>query len=178
MYTKQNMESQQMTRTAKASVLCGSLIVAAGCIASFVPQLQMIALAFMFLLNTGLHMAVWRRSVKRGTQMGATLSMTLTEAWFLLMLLVFFSSGKPSAALLLAAYAFYQITHGSSLLTIPTGLSRTLGVLAFAMGTLTLFIPVPAIIGAGIMLNGAERLIMALVNRNDQSKANKSLTGQ
>ena len=36
----------------------------------------------------------------------------------------------------------------------------------------------PAVIGISMMLNGAERLIMALVNRNDQSKANKSLTGQ
>ena len=175
---KQNTESQQMTRTAKASVLCGGLIVAAGCIASFVPQLQMIALAFMFALNTGLHLAVWRRSVKRGKPMGAALSMTLAEGWFLLMLLVFFSSGKPSDALLLAAYAFYQVTHGSSLLTIPTGLSRALGILALVMGTLTLLIPAPAIIGISMVLNGAERLIMALVNKNDQSKANKSLTGQ
>ena len=132
----------------------------------------------MFVLNTCLHFAVWRRSVRRGKPMGATLSITLAEGWFLLMLLVFFVSGKPAAALLLAAYAFYQVTHGSSLLTIPTGLSRVLGILAFAMGTLTILIPAPAIIGISILLNGAERLIMALVNRNDQSKANKSLTGQ
>ena len=174
---KQNTASQ-MTRTAKASVLCGGMIVAAGCIASFVPQLQMMALTFLFALNTILHFLVWRRSVKRGKPMGATLSMTLTEAWFLLMLLVFFASDKPSAAFLLAAYAFYQITHGASLLTIPTGLSRALGVLALVMGTLTLLSPSSAIIGISIMVNGAERLVMALVNRNDQSKANKSLTGQ
>ncbi len=174
---KQNTESQ-MTRTAKASVLCGGLIIIAGLVSSFAPQLQMPALTFMFTLNTGLHFAVWRRSVKHGRPMGATLSITLAEAWFLLVLPVFFAFGKPSAALLLAAYAFYQITHGSSLLTIPTGLSRALGVLALAMGTLTLFIPAPAIIGISIMLNGAERLIMALTNRNDQSKASKSLTGQ
>lgn len=167
-----------MTRTAKASVLCGGLIAAAGCIASFVPQLQMLALAFMFALNTILHFAVWHRSVKRGKPMGATLSMTLTEAWFLLLLLVFFASGKPSAALLLAAYAFYQVTHGASLLTIPTGLSRVLGILALMMGTLTLLIPAPTVIGISMMLNGAERLVMALVNRNDQSKASISLTGQ
>ena len=85
---KQNTASE-MTRTAKASVLCGGLIAAAGCIASFVPQLQMLALAFMFALNTILHFAVWHRSVKRGKPMGATLSMTLTEAWFLLLLLVY-----------------------------------------------------------------------------------------
>ena len=174
---KQNTASE-MTRTAKASVLCGGLIAAAGCIASFVPQLQMLALAFMFALNTILHFAVWHRSVKRGKPMGATLSMTLTEAWFLLLLLVFFASGKPSAALLLAAYAFYQVTHGASLLTIPTGLSRVLGILALMMGTLTLLIPAPTIIGISMMLNGAERLVMALVNRNDQSKASISLTGQ
>lgn len=174
---KQNTASE-MTRTAKASVLCGGLIAAAGCIASFVPQLQMLALAFMFALNTILHFAVWHRSVKRGKPMGATLSMTLTEAWFLLLLLVFFASGKPSAALLLAAYAFYQVTHGASLLTIPTGLSRVLGILALMMGTLTLLIPAPTVIGISMMLNGAERLVMALVNRNDQSKASISLTGQ
>lgn len=175
---KQNTASQQMTRTAKASVLCGGMIIAAGCIASFVPRQQMIALTFLFALNTILHFLVWRRSVKRGKPMGATLSIALAEAWFLLMLLVFFASDNPSAALLLAAYAFYQVTHGASLLTIPTSLSRVLGVLALVMGTLTLFITAPAIIGISIMVNGAERLIMALVNRNDQSKANKSLTGQ
>ena len=174
---KQNRESQ-MTHTAKASVLCGGLIIAAGCIAFFVPQLQMIALTFMFALNTILHFAVWHRSVKRGKPMGATLSMTLTEAWFLLLLLVFFASGKPSAALLFAAYAFYQVTHGASLLTIPTVLSRSLGILALVMGTLTLLIPAPTVIGISKMLNGAERLVMALVNRNDQSKASISLTGQ
>ena len=174
---KQNTESQ-MTRTAKASVLCGGLIVIAGCISVFAPQLQMPALAFLFALNTGLHFAVWQRSVRRGRPMGATLSITLAEAWFLLVLVVFFAVGKPSADLVLAAYAFYQVTHGSSLLTIPTGLSRALGVLALGMGTLTILIPAPAIIGISILLNGAERLIMALVNRNDQSKANKSLTGQ
>lgn len=174
---KQNTE-KQMTRTAKASVLCGSLIVIGGCISSFIPQLQMIALAFMFALNTGLHFAVWRRSVMRGKPMGATLSITLAEAWFFLALLIFFALGKPSAVLLLAAYAFYQVTHGSSLLTIPTGLSRALGILAIVMGTLTILVPAPAVIGISIMVNGAERLIMALVNRNDQSKANKSLTGQ
>ena len=123
---KQNAESQ-MTRTAKASVLCGGLIVIAGCISVFAPQLQMPALAFLFALNTGLHFAVWKRSVRRGQPMGATLSITLAEAWFLLVLVVFFAVGKPSADLVLAAYAFYQVTHGSSLLTIPTGLSRALG---------------------------------------------------
>ena len=174
---KQNTESP-MTRTAKASVLCGGLIVLAGCIAVFMPRLQMPALAFLFALNTGLHFSVWKRSVRRGKPMGATLSITLAEAWFLLVLVVFFASGKPSADLLLAAYAFYQVTHGSSLLTIPTGLSRALGVLALGMGTLTILIPAPAIIGISILLNGAERLIMALTNKNDQSKANKSLTGQ
>ena len=174
---RQNTESQ-MTRTAKASVLCGGLIMIAGFVSSFLPRLQMFAMAFMFVLNTGLHFTVWKRSVRRGKPMGATLSITLTEAWFLLVLLVFFASGKPSADLVLAAYAFYQVTHGSSLLTIPTGLSRALGMLALAMGTLTILIPAPAIIGISILLNGAERLIMALVNRNDQSKANKSLTGQ
>ncbi len=174
---KQNTDSQ-MTRTAKASVLCGGLIMIAGLVSSFAPHLQMFALTFMFALNTGLHFAVWKRSVKRGKPMGATLSITLAEGWFLLVLLVFFASGKLSADLVLAAYAFYQVTHGSSLLTIPTGLSRALGMLALAMGTLTILIPAPAIIGISILLNGAERLIMALVNRNDQSKANKSLTGQ
>ena len=174
---KQNTDSQ-MTRTAKASVLCGGLIMIAGLVSSFAPHLQMFALTFMFALNTGLHFAVWKRSVKRGKPMGATLSITLAEGWFLLVLLVFFASGKPSADLVLAAYAFYQVTHGSSLLTIPTGLSRALGMLALAMGTLTILIPAPAIIGISILLNGAERLIMAVVNRNDQSKANKSLTGQ
>ena len=174
---KQNTDSQ-MTRTAKASVLCGGLIMIAGLVSSFAPHSQMFALTFMFALNTGLHFAVWKRSVKRGKPMGATLSITLAEGWFLLVLLVFFASGKPSADLVLAAYAFYQVTHGSSLLTIPTGLSRALGMLALAMGTLTILIPAPAIIGISILLNGAERLVMALVNRNDQSKANKSLTGQ
>ena len=174
---KQITESQ-MTRTAKASVLCGSLIVIAGLVSFFAPQLQMFALTFMFAMNTGLHFAVWKRSVKRGKPMGATLSITLAEAWFLLMLLVFFATGKPSFDLLLTAYSFYQVTHGSSLLTIPTGLSRSLGMLALVMGTLTILIPAPAIIGISIMLNGAERLIMALANKNDQSKANKSLTGQ
>lgn len=174
---KQNTESQ-MTRTAKASVLCGGLIIIAGLVSAFAPQLQMFALAFMFVLNTGLHFAVWQRSVRRGKPMAATLSITLAEAWFLLVLVVFFAVGKPSADLLLAAYAFYQVTHGASLLTIPTGLSRALGILALGMGTLTLLIPAPAVIGISILLNGAERLIMALVNRNDQSKANKSLTGQ
>ena len=175
---KQNTDSQ-MTRTAKASVLCGGLIMIAGLVSSFAPHLQMFALTLMFALNTGLHFAVWKRSVKRGKPMGATLSITLAEGWFLLvLLLVFFASGKPSADLVLAAYAFYQVTHGSSLLTIPTDLSRALGMLALAMGTLTILIPAPAIIGISILLNGAERLIMALVNRNDQSKANKSLTGQ
>ncbi len=174
---KQNAESQ-MTRTAKASVLCGGLIVIAGCISVSAPQLQMFALTFMFVLNTGLHFAVWQRSVRRGKPMGATLSITLAEAWFLLVLVVFFAVGKPSADLVLAAYAFYQVTHGSSLLTIPTGLSRALGLLSLGMGTLTILVPEPVVIGISIMLNGAERLIMALVNRNDQSKANKSLTGQ
>ena len=174
---KQNTDSQ-MTSTAKASVLCGSLIIIAGLVSSFVPRLQMFALTFMLALNTGLHFAIWKRSVKRGKPMGATLSITLAEGWFLLVLLVFFASGKPSADLVLATYAFYQVTHGSSLLTIPTCLSHVLGMLALAMGTLTILIPAPAIIGISILLNGAERLIMALVNRNDQSKANKSLTGQ
>lgn len=146
MKMKQNAESQ-MTRTAKASVLCGGLIVIAGCISVFAPQLQMPALAFLFALNTGLHFAVWQRSVRRGKPMGATLSITLAEAWFLLVLVVFFAVGKPSADLVLAAYAFYQVTHGSSLLTIPTGLSRSLGMLALVMGTLTILIPAPAIIG-------------------------------
>ncbi len=132
----------------------------------------------MFVLNTCLHFAVWRRSVRRGKPMGATLSITLAEGWFLLMLLVFFAFGKPSAALLLAAYAFYQVTHGSSLLTIPTGLSRVLGVLALVIGTLTLLVPAPVVMGFSMILNGMERLIMALVNRNDQSKANQSLTGR
>ena len=127
------------------------LTIALGCISVFVPQINMIALTVMFVLNAGLHFAVWERSVRRG---------------------------KPSAALLLAAYAFYQVTHGSSLLTIQTALSRVLGLLAIVMGTLTLFFPVPAVIGISMILNGAERLIMALVNRNDRSKANQSLTGQ
>ena len=174
---KRNTESQ-MTRTAKASVLCGSLIVILGCLSSFMPQLQMFALSFMFALNAGLHFMVWRRSAMRGKPMGATLSIALAETWFLLALLAFFAVGKPSGSLLFAAYAFYQVTHGASLLTIPTCLSRTLGVLSILMGTLTLFTPVPLVIGSSIMVNGAERLIMALVNRNDQSKANKSLTGQ
>ena len=91
---KQNTESP-MTRTAKASVLCGGLIVLAGCIAVFAPRLQMPALAFLFALNTGLHFSVWRRSVRRGKPMGATLSITLAEAWFLLVLVVFFASGSP-----------------------------------------------------------------------------------
>ena len=167
---KQNTESQ-MTRTAKASVVCGGLIVIAGLVSSFSPGLQALALTFMFALNSCLHFAVWKRSVKRGKPMGATLSITLAEVWFLMMLLVFFVSGKPSAALLLAAYAFYQVTHGSSLLTIPTCLSRALGILALVMGTLTLFVPVPATVGISIVLNGAERLIMALSNRNDRSFA-------
>ena len=107
---KQNTDSQ-MTRTAKASVLCGGLIMIAGLVSSFAPHLQMFALTFMFALNTGLHFAVWKRSVKRGKPMGATLSITLAEGWFLLVLLVFFASGKPSADLVLAAYAFYQITQ-------------------------------------------------------------------
>ncbi len=76
---KQNTESQ-MTRTAEASVLCGSLIISAGCISSFLPHLLTIALAFMFTLNIGLHFAVWRRSVKRGKPIGAKLSITLAEA--------------------------------------------------------------------------------------------------
>ena len=174
---KQNKETQ-MTRTAKVSVLCGALTVLAGCICFPAPQLQTAALAFMTALNAGLHYAVWKRSAKRGKPMNATLSITLTEAWFLLILIIFFVSGRPSADLLTAAYAFYQITHGASLLTIPTVLSRVLGILAMGMGTLTIFAPSPAVIGISIMVNGAERLIMALVNRNDQSKANKSLTGQ
>ena len=174
---KQNVETH-ITRTAKASVLCGGLIILAGGLSLFALWLQMAALAFMFALNTGLHFAVWRRSAKRGRPMGSTLVMTLGEAWLLLALLVYFAWGKPSAELLLAAYAFYQVTHGASLLTIPTGVSRALGLLALVMGTLTILVPAPEIIGISIMLNGAERLIMALVNRNDQSKANKSLTEQ
>lgn len=167
-----------MTRTAIASVLCGALIIVAGGTSFFAPQLQLILLTFMFALNAGLHFAVWKRSAGRGRPMGATLSITLSETWFLLVLLFFFASGKPSGSLLLAAYAFYQVTHGSSLLTIPTVLSRVLGLLALVMGTLTILVPEPVVIGISMMLNGAERLIMALVNRNDQSKANKSLTGQ
>lgn len=174
---KQNAQSN-MTGTAQASVLCGGLIILAGGISLLVPHLKMAVLAFMFALNTGLHYAVWRRSEKRGKPMGTTLVMTLGEAWFLLALLVFFAWGRPSEDQLLAAYAFYQVTHGASLLTIPTGVSRTLGLLALVMGTLTILVPASAAIGISIMLNGAERLIMALANRNDQSKANKSLTGQ
>ena len=167
-----------MTRTAKASVLCGGLIILEGVVSLFAPQLKMAALAFMFALNTGLHFAVWKRSFGRGKPIGPTLVMTLGEAWFLLALLISFAWGKPSADLLLAAYAFYQVTHGASLLTIPTGVSRALGLLALVMGTLTILVPAPVVVGISIMLNGTERLIMALVNRNDQSKANKSLTGQ
>ena len=64
---KQNTDSQ-MTRTAKASVLCGGLIMIAGLVSSFAPHLQMFALTFMFALNTGLHFAVWKRSVRSDTQ--------------------------------------------------------------------------------------------------------------
>ena len=174
---KQNAQTH-MTRTAKASVLCGSLIILAGGVSLIAPQLEMTVLAFMLALNTGLHFAVWKRSATRGKPMGSTLVMTLGEAWLLLALLAFLAGGRPSADLLLAAYAFYQVTHGASLLAIPTGVSRALGLLALVMGTLTILVPAPMVIGISIMLNGTERLIMALVNRNDQSKANKSLTGQ
>ena len=52
---KQNTDSQ-MTRTAKASVLCGGLIMIAGLVSSFAPHLQMFALTFMIL-----SLRLWKR---------------------------------------------------------------------------------------------------------------------
>lgn len=73
----------------------------------------------------------------------------------------------------MAVYGVYLVMNGASLAAIPLRRSRIFGVIALLSGVITCFQPIllPAFltrtVGLGLVVNGGERLIMALKSKQE-----------
>ena len=170
------MKNKTFSPTALASVLCGIAVVLAGILYSCIESQRPCLLLLMAAVNLFLHLAVWYRAKRVSRSMPASLSIAIVEAFLLVILLCRLVIGQPDDSAILAMLAMYMAEHGASLLVIPTVLSRLLGIAALICALLLVFSPLPALVALSMISNGMERLIMALVNRNDHSPAARAMS--
>lgn len=152
-------------RSGWASIFCGGFTVILGLVMtamgwkeSVIKSLVIMAMA----VNAVLHVTCYLHSLKSRPN-GSILTILIVEFFLCIAL--------PLEPRWMAVYGVYLVMNGASLAAIPLRRCRIFGVIAILSGVVTYFQPIllpiflPQTAGLGLVLNGGERLIMALKSK-------------
>lgn len=152
---------KKVASTAILSILCGSMTAVLGLFLWVVPcgeKTQIFWVFLVILVNFVLHVACYIHSLKERPQ-ASILSISVVEAFLAMILLLPLFGGTMKG--LWEIYAFYLVVNGASLVAMLSKFSIGCGICAIISGGLVFFMPGGFTVALSLVVNGAERVLMA-----------------